>query len=204
MTTTNQGASHNYTHRGRISTGIRLAVGFLVVTWGVHLVNFILGGTLSVFGIQPRDPMGLLGIIFAPVLHGNWEHLMSNSIPGAFFCFLIGLSGRKAFWEVTAIVALVAGMGTWLFGGVGTLHIGASSLVYGWLAYLVIRGIFNRSLLQILLGIVIAFMYSGLIWGVLPIYEGVSWQGHLFGAIGGILAGMAITSDDPVKAVRRA
>lgn len=204
MTTTNQGASHNYTHRGRISTGIRLAVGFLVVIWGVHLVNFILGGTLSVFGIQPRDPMGLLGIIFAPVLHGNWEHLMSNSVPGAIFCFLIGLSGRKAFWEVTAIVALVAGMGTWLFGGVGTLHIGASSLVYGWLAYLVIRGIFNRSLLQILLGIVIGFMYSGLIWGVLPIYEGVSWQGHLFGAIGGILAGMAITSDDPVKAVRRA
>lgn len=204
MTTTNQGASHNYTHRGRISTGIRLAVGFLVVTWGVHLVNFILGGTLSVFGIQPRDPMGLLGIIFAPILHGNWEHLMSNSVPGAIFCFLIGLSGRKAFWEVTAIVALVAGMGTWLFGGVGTLHIGASSLVYGWLAYLVIRGIFNRSLLQILLGIVIGFMYSGLIWGVLPIYEGVSWQGHLFGAIGGILAGMAITSDDPVKAVRRA
>lgn len=204
MTTTNQGASHNYTHRGRISTGIRLAVGFLVVTWGVHLVNFILGGTLSVFGIQPRDPMGLLGIIFAPVLHGNWEHLISNSVPGAIFCFLIGLSGRKAFWEVTAIVALVAGMGTWLFGGVGTLHIGASSLVYGWLAYLVIRGIFNRSLLQILLGIVIGFMYSGLIWGVLPIYEGVSWQGHLFGAIGGILAGMAITSDDPVKAVRRA
>ncbi|WP_448855565.1 rhomboid family intramembrane serine protease [Corynebacterium camporealensis] len=204
MTTTNQGASHNYTHRGRISTGIRLAVGFLVVTWGVHLVNFILGGTLSVFGIQPRDPMGLLGIIFAPVLHGNWEHLMSNSVPGAIFCFLIGLSGRKAFWEVTVIVALVAGMGTWLFGGVGTLHIGASSLVYGWLAYLVIRGIFNRSLLQILLGIVIGLMYSGLIWGVLPIYEGVSWQGHLFGAIGGILAGMAITSDDPVKAVRRA
>lgn len=204
MTTTNQGASHNYTHRGRISTGIRLAVGFLVVTWGVHLVNFILGGTLSVFGIQPRDPMGLLGIIFAPILHGNWEHLISNSVPGAIFCFLIGLSGRKAFWEVTAIVALVAGMGTWLFGGVGTLHIGASSLVYGWLAYLVIRGIFNRSLLQILLGIVIGFMYSGLIWGVLPIYEGVSWQGHLFGAIGGILAGMAITSDDPVKAVRRA
>lgn len=181
MTTTNQGASHNYTHRGRISTGIRLAVGFLVVTWGVHLVNFILGGTLSVFGIQPRDPMGLLGIIFAPVLHGNWEHLMSNSVPGAIFCFLIGLSGRKAFWEVTAIVALVAGMGTWLFGGVGTLHIGASSLVYGWLAYLVIRGIFNRSLLQILLGIVIGFMYSGLIWGVLPIYEGVSWQGHQIG-----------------------
>lgn len=204
MTTTNQGASHNYTHRGRISTGIRLAVGFLVVIWGVHLVNFILGGTLSVFGIHPRDPMGLLGIIFAPILHGNWEHLMSNSVPGAIFCFLIGLSGRKAFWEVTAIVALVAGMGTWLFGGVGTLHIGASSLVYGWLAYLVIRGIFNRSLLQILLGIVIGFMYSGLIWGVLPIYEGVSWQGHLFGAIGGILAGMAITSDDPVKAVRRA
>mgnify|MGYP001757772550 FL=1 len=128
---------------------------------------------------------------------------MSNSVPGAIFCFLIGLSGRKAWWEVTLITTLVAGLGTWFIGGPGTSHIGASSLVYGWLAYLIVRGIFNRSLIQTILGIVLGFAYSGLVWGVLPVYEGVSWQGHLFGAIGGILAGMTITSDDPVKAVKR-
>ncbi|MFS0469668.1 rhomboid family intramembrane serine protease, partial [Corynebacterium striatum] len=119
------------------------------------------------------------------------------------FCFLIGLSGRKAWWEVTIITVLVAGIGTWLLGGPGTSHIGASSLVYGWLAYLIIRGLFNRSFSQTALGVVLGFAYSGLVWGVLPVYEGVSWQGHLFGAIGGVIAGMTITSDDPVKVAKR-
>ena len=96
---------------------------------------------------------------------------------------------------------LIAGVGTWLLGGPGTSHIGASGMVYGWLSYLIVRGIFNRSLTQFLVGLGLGFAYSGLIWGVLPIYEGVSWQGHLFGAIGGIVAGMVITSDDPIKKV---
>ena len=128
---------------------------------------------------------------------------MSNSLPGALFCFLIGWSGRRVWWEVTLITTVVAGLGTWLLGGAGTSHIGASGLVYGWLAYLVVRGIFNRSLLQIILGIILGFSYSGLIWGVLPVSEGVSWQGHLFGALGGVLAGMFISSDNPVKAEKK-
>ena len=162
-----------------------------------------LPGLIASGRIRPLDFNGIWGIVTAPLLHANFEHLMSNSVPGAIFCFLIGLSGRKAWWEVTLITTLVAGLGTWFIGGPGTSHIGASSLVYGWLAYLIVRGIFNRSLIQTILGIVLGFAYSGLVWGVLPVYEGVSWQGHLFGAIGGILAGMTITSDDPVKAVKR-
>lgn len=200
----NRGDSKNYTRSGRITTGFSIAFGFLVVEWAVHIVNaFLFGGQLSNYGIRPLDFNGIWGIFAAPLLHANFEHLMSNSVPGAIFCFLIGLSGRKAWWEVTLITTLVAGLGTWFIGGPGTSHIGASSLVYGWLAYLIVRGIFNRSLLQTILGIVLGFAYSGLVWGVLPVYEGVSWQGHLFGAIGGILAGMTITSDDPVKAVKR-
>ena len=192
------------TRSGRITTGFSIAFGFLVVEWAVHIINaFLFGGQLSNYGIRPLDFNGIWGIFTAPLLHANFEHLMSNSVPGAIFCFLIGLSGRKAWWEVTLITTLVAGLGTWFIGGPGTSHIGASSLVYGWLAYLIVRGIFNRSLIQTILGIVLGFAYSGLVWGVLPVYEGVSWQGHLFGAIGGILAGMTITSDDPVKAVKR-
>lgn len=198
--TVNRGDSKNYTKRGRVATGLSLAAGFLIVEWVVHFINaFVFGGALSNYGIRPLDFNGIWGIFTAPLLHANFEHLASNSVPGAIFCFLIGLSGRKAWWQVTIATVLVAGVGTWLFGGPGTSHIGASSLVYGWLAYLVVRGVFNRSLLQIALGAALGFAYSGLIWGVLPVYEGVSWQGHLFGALGGILAGMTITSDDPVK-----
>ncbi|EGT5575415.1 rhomboid family intramembrane serine protease [Corynebacterium striatum] len=201
---TNRGDSKNYTRGGRIRTGISLAVGFLVVEWLVQIINFLIfGGALSNYGIRPLDFNGIWGIFTAPLLHANFEHLIGNSVPGAIFCFLIGLSGRKAWWEVTIITVLVAGIGTWLLGGPGTSHIGASSLVYGWLAYLIIRGLFNRSFSQTALGVVLGFAYSGLVWGVLPVYEGVSWQGHLFGAIGGVIAGMIITSDDPVKVAKR-
>ena len=199
----NKGDSRNYTRAGRLRTATALTVGFLAIEWIIQIVNAVLfGNELGQFGIHPLDFNGIWGIFTAPLLHANFEHLIGNSVPGAVFCFLIGLSGRKAWWEVTIIVVLIAGVGTWLLGGPGTSHIGASGLIYGWLTYLIVRGIFNRSLIQFITGLVLGFAYSGLIWGVLPIYEGVSWQGHLFGAIGGVVAGMVITSDDPIRSVR--
>lgn len=199
----NKGDSRNYTRAGRLRTATALTVGFLAIEWIIQIVNAVLfGNDLGQFGIHPLDFNGIWGIFTAPLLHANFEHLIGNSVPGAVFCFLIGLSGRKAWWEVTIIVVLIAGVGTWLLGGPGTSHIGASGLIYGWLTYLIVRGIFNRSLIQFITGLVLGFAYSGLIWGVLPIYEGVSWQGHLFGAIGGVVAGMVITSDDPIRSVR--
>lgn len=201
----NKGDSKNYTRTGRLKTAASLTVGFLAVEWIIHIINFLFfGSELGQYGIHPLDFNGIWGIFTAPLLHANFEHLIGNSLPGAVFCFLIGLSGRKAWWEVTIIVVLIAGVGTWLLGGPGTSHIGASGVVYGWLAYLIVRGIFNRSLSQFLVGLGLGFAYSGLIWGVLPIYEGVSWQGHLFGAIGGIVTGMVITSDDPMRKVKPA
>lgn len=180
--------------------GVRYALGYVVVIWVVHLINVaVFGGALAYFGVHPLDPSSLWGILTAPLLHANFEHLISNTVPGAVFAFLIGFSGRRVFWEVTLIVVVVAGVGTWLLGGVGTNHIGASGVVYGWLAYLVVRGVFNRSLSQIVTGIILGFFYSGLVFGLLPGTPGVSWQAHLFGAIGGVLAGLCITSDDPPK-----
>ncbi|WP_291313441.1 rhomboid family intramembrane serine protease [Corynebacterium sp. UBA2622] len=185
-------------------TAFRYALGYLAAIWSVFLVNFIFfTGNLNYLGIHPLDEHAFWHIFTAPLLHADVNHIMSNSIPGAIFCFLIGYSGSKVFWEVTAFATFSAGLGTWLFGGVGTNHIGASGLVYGWLTYLIVRGVFNRSGRQILLGAVLGFFYSGLIWGVLPVNPGISWQGHLFGAIGGILAGMIITSDDPPELVAR-
>ena len=191
---------------GGFNGGIRYAVGFLVVIWAVHLVNVIFfAGGLIRFGIHPLDTSSLWGIFTSPLLHADFGHLISNSVTGVVFAFLIGFSGRRVFWEVTLIVVLIAGLGTWLFGGVGTNLIGASGLVYGWLGYLLVRGIFNRSFSQILVGVLLGITHSGLVWGVLPLTPGVSWQAHLFGALGGVAAGMTITSDDPpaLKAKRQ-
>ncbi|WIM70491.1 rhomboid family intramembrane serine protease [Corynebacterium suedekumii] len=186
------------TARRRFRSGLSFAALYVIVIWAVHLINGLLfGGVLIFFGIHPLDLSSIWHIFTSPLLHADFGHLISNTVPGAVFSFLIGMSGKRVWWEVLAFVVIVGGLGTWLLGGVGTNHIGASGLVYGWLGYLLVRGIFNRSLPQILVGVVLGVFYSGLVWGVLPGTPGVSWQAHLFGALGGILAGMLITSDDP-------
>src|SRR5699024_6291266 len=158
------------------ATGFIFALEYVAAPWQGRIVNtFLFGGAFTYFGIPPVHFNALLVIISAPFLHSNVDDLISKSMSGPLFCFLVGLSGRRTWWEVTLLVVLIGGIGTWLLGGPGTNHIGASGVVYGWWAYLLIRGIFNRSLLQIALGVVLSIFYSGMIFGVLPIYEGVSW-----------------------------
>ncbi|OFU52533.1 rhomboid family intramembrane serine protease [Corynebacterium sp. HMSC11E11] len=165
-------------------------IAFTVVTWVTFFVNeiFFRGGLNDLLGLRPLDTHGLWGILFAPFLHHDLQHLMANSVPAALFAALIAFTSKRLWWQVTAIVMVVSGVATWFIGGVGTAHIGASGLVYGWLAFLIVRGFYNRSPGQILLGMILGFGYSGLLWGVLPTEVGVSWQMHLFGAIGGIIA----------------
>nr|WP_235700814.1 rhomboid family intramembrane serine protease [Corynebacterium auriscanis] len=157
-----------------------------------HLDNsiyqfFIRHAVDSLWNSSP-DPGRLVGIILAPFLHADFGHLMANSSIALIVVFLVALSGRRVLWLSSIVIALVAGIGTWLFGGSGTVHIGASGVIFGWLTFLIVRGLFTRQLLQILLGGVVLFSYGSVLWGVLPTTPGVSWQGHLFGAIGGLVA----------------
>lgn len=185
-------------------TGFKFAALFLAVIWFVYVLNAALfDGLLLYFGIHPLELSSIWHIFTSPLLHASLEHIVSNSGPGALFAFLIGYSGKRVFWEVTTFSMLASGLGTWLIGGIGTNHVGASGVIYGWLTYLIVRGMFNRSLPQIVLGLVLAFFYSGLVLNVLPGVPGVSWQAHLCGAIGGVLAGMIITSDDPPELVAK-
>lgn len=185
-------------NRPAVRSGLQFAAGYVVVIWLVHAVNSLLfGGALVFFGIHPLDVSSLWHVFTSPLLHANMEHLISNTVPGAVFSFLIGMSRARVWWEVTAFVVVLGGLGVWVLGGVGTNHIGASGLVYGWLGYLLVRGLFNRSVMQIMLGVGLGIFYSSLVWGILPGVPGVSWQAHLFGALGGVAAGMFITSDDP-------
>ncbi|GAB90183.1 rhomboid family intramembrane serine protease [Gordonia rhizosphera] len=149
-------------------------------------------------GIEPRQVDGLDGILWAPLLHADWEHLFANLLPGLVLGFLLLMTRR--FVIVTAIVWLVSGLGVWLFAPPYTVTVGASGIIFGWLTYLLIRGLFNRDFWQIVLGIVLFLIYGSVLWGVLPTDAGVSWQGHLFGAIGGVLAAWYLAARDRRRA----
>lgn len=166
-----------------------VTVAFVALLYIVEAVNSADHGRLSLDdGVHPRQVSGLWGIVWAPALHANWGHLAGNTLPVLVLGFLTLLSGIGRGLAVTAVVWVVAGLGQWLTGGSHTSHIGASVLIFGWLAYLLVRGLFNRSLWQILLGLALLAVYGSALWGVLPNQPNVSWQGHLFGAIGGVLA----------------
>ena len=164
---------------------IAVFVGLLYV---VELVDTVLGNRLDGAGVKPREVDGLDGIVFAPLLHAGWDHLFANTVPLLVFGFLILLAGVSRWVVVTAVVWLVGGVGVWATGADQTVHLGASVLAFGWLVYLLLRGFFSRSAVQVAVGLVLLFVYGGVLWGVLPGRPGVSWQGHLFGAAGGAWA----------------
>lgn len=176
------------------------SAGFVAVLWISEIIDTVLGNRLDAEGIRPGSTDGLSGVLFAPLLHGGFGHLIANSVPLLVLGFLILLSGVGQWAAVTATVWVVGGLGTWLLGGVGTVHIGASGLVFGWLTYLIARGLFTRRPWQIVIGLAVFLLYGGALWGVLPGQPGISWQGHLFGAIGGLVAAWLL----PVRHVRAA
>lgn len=166
-----------------------VAVGLMAaLMWVLEGVDTLLDGRLDSLGIEPRDADGLSGVVLAPFLHGGFGHLLANTVPLLVLGALVALAGLARVLAVTAIVTLVGGIGTWLVAPASTVHLGASILVFGYAAYLVARGFFDRRLGSLAVGVVVAVVYgSGLLLGLLP-RPGVSWQGHLFGALGGLLA----------------
>lgn len=164
------------------------AVGFVALLYVLEVVDALAGHRLDQYGVRPRSDEGLVGILLAPLLHGGWGHLEANTVPTLVLLFVLLLSGVARAVQATAIIWLVGGLGVWLLAPGGTVHLGASVLIFGWLVYLVLRGLWTRRPLEIVLGVVLFLVYGGLLLGVLPGEPGVSWQGHLFGALGGALA----------------
>ena len=158
---------------------------FLAIFWGLEIIDTAMSHKLDMYGIRPRSADGLLGILFAPFLHGSWDHLSANTIPFAVLGFFTILHGRTAFWWATVWIVLIGGIGTWLTGGANSVHIGASGLIFGYFGFLIATGVLERSLKGILIAVFVGFVYGSIVWGVLPSDKGISWQGHLFGLIGG-------------------
>ncbi|MGW3484812.1 rhomboid family intramembrane serine protease [Rhodococcus indonesiensis] len=173
-----------------------LIAGFVALLYAIEAVDAAAPAELDTAGIEPRSADGLWGVLFAPVLHADWAHLSANTIPLLVLGFLVLVSGIGRGLAATAIIWVVGGLGTWLTAGAGFVHIGASILVFGWLTYLITRGIFTRQANQIVIGVIVLFVYGSILWGVLPSDPRVSWQGHLFGAVGGVLAAWLLSADE--------
>ncbi len=175
--------------------------GFILALWAIETVDWLIfGGSLDQYGIRPRSIAGLWGILFAPLLHGSFQHLMANTVPLLVLGWLV-LSTRRlqTFLKISGIIVIISGLGTWLIGPQSSVHLGASGLIFGYLGFLLFVGYFERSFRSITLAIVVFFVYGGLIWGVLPLVQGVSWQAHLFGFIGGGVAASQIGEQISIK-----
>jgi membrane associated rhomboid family serine protease len=168
--------------------GLR-ALGALVgVMWAVEIVNSLDSYRLDKDGIVPRSFAHLDGVLFAPFLHASWSHLISNTVPFVILGLAIALAGAVRLLEVSAIVALISGLGTWLIAPSNSVTVGASGIVFGYATYLISRGVFTRRVLEILLGVVVLVVFGGaLLYDLIP-HSGISWQAHLFGGIGGVVA----------------
>ncbi len=175
-----------------LKTQFVVLVGLVAIMWAVEIfdqgiMRSVFRSTLDIYGIIPRNPIGLRGILFAPFLHGSFIHLLGNTFPFLVLGWLIMLRETRDFFVVSGVSALVSGAGTWLFGSPG-VHIGASGVIFGYLGYLLLRGYFERSALAIALSLGVGTLFGSLLWGVLPLQYGISWEGHLFGFIGGAIA----------------
>ncbi|MGA3363294.1 MAG: rhomboid family intramembrane serine protease [Solirubrobacteraceae bacterium] len=179
-------------------------IGVLVaVMWVVEIVNKIDGQRLSSDGIYPRSLSGLPGILSAPFLHEGFGHLLGNTVPFVVLGLVIAAAGARRIIEVTVIVILVAGLGTWLTAGSGTDTVGASGVVFGYAGYLIARGFFNRNIGALLVGVVVAVLFGGALAADLVPHTGISWEDHLFGGLGGILAARLLSDGGGVTAAAK-
>src|SRR6478672_10656580 len=149
--------------------------GAIALMWIVFFASVLSGGHLLVLGIIPRTAIGLRGIFLAPFLHGSVAHLVSNTISFLFLGWLVMLRDRNHFLPVTVYAMLASGITAWLFGAPGSVHIGASGVIFGYLGFLMLAGWYARNFLSIVLSVVVIFLWGGMVIGVMPGTVGVSW-----------------------------
>lgn len=168
-----------------------LLFGILAGLWLIHFLNYLSKYRLNRLGIIPRNPLGLPGIIFSPFLHGNAAHLIMNSIMLFVLSAMILIAGRAVYFEASACIILISGCLIWLFARHG-LHIGASSLVMGYFGYLLVNGIAHPSVLTVVIAFVCIYYFGGMFMNLFPREKRVSWEGHVFGFIAGIVTSFLI------------
>ncbi len=159
-----------------------------------------LGGELDALaGIRPHHVDGLQGILLAPLVHDGWQHLFANSTPLVLLGTFVLAAGTRRFIYATLIIAVVSGLGVWLLTPPTYLVIGASGVIFGWLGLLLMRGIVERSLWNFGVAVIVGLLYGWQLVALLPTDERVSWQGHLFGFVGGLVAAVIVRRRRPSR-----
>lgn len=184
-------------------------VALVAVMWVIRALDTALPGSFNNHGLRSWDLTSVYGLAASPMLHTGWPHLMANSVPLLILGCLVAIEGARRFWLVTVIVALLGGVGTWVVNPPGVITVGASVLVFGYFGYVVARAFFIGTVAHrlgyavIAIGVIV-FYGGSMVGGVLPLVPGISWQAHLFGAIGGVAAAMLLRSRDSVSPDRPA
>ncbi|MBQ0846722.1 rhomboid family intramembrane serine protease [Streptomyces sp. BH-SS-21] len=175
----------------RARSAALLTGGWVALLWVLEGIDAVSGHALDTFGITPREFGELRDIVPAAFLHFGFDHLAANSLPLLVLGFLTALSGTRRFLAVVTVTILVSGLGVWLTAPAHSLTAGASGVVFGLFGYLLVRGFVDRRIGDVVVGLLVGAVYGSILWGVLPTATGVSWQGHLFGLLGGVVAAFA-------------
>lgn len=172
----------------RVKAAAVVMLSWVALLWLLEYVDIATGHALDTYGITPRKIGELRDIVPAAFIHFGFEHLIANTVPLLILGFLAALAGIRRFLGVVMVIILASGLGVWLVAPPHSLTAGASGVVFGLFGYLLARGFVDRRPLWILLGVIVAVFYGSIVWGALPTASGVSWQGHLFGLLGGVAA----------------
>jgi len=169
-----------------ISFNLRILLGIVALFWVLELIDLIPFVNLDLYGIRPRQVIGLIGIPLMPFLHADIQHhLVSNTLPFLILGFIVLQAEKKKFIFATIVITLLSGLGVWIFGSSNSNHIGASGLIYGYFGYVMTRAIMERKIIWIITGIAVAAVYGSLILGVFTLEHDISWTGHFFGLVAG-------------------
>lgn len=191
----------NQTSIQPIISSIRFAAICVLLFWSVHIISWITGYSFAHYGIYPREVYGLIGILTAPLIHGDFQHLFSNSFPFFVLTGLIYYFYKKVAIPSFILIYLITGFTVWMFAR-PVYHIGASGVVYGLVSFVLFSGIFRRNIKSIALALSITVLYSGYFYGLVPLKDDVSWESHLFGALVGMLVAYifkGVIEEDEIK-----
>lgn len=185
------------TRRARAVTAATFMLSWVALLWLLEAIDGPNGPIVQEYGVEPRQLDEVPDIFPAAFLHFGWDHVMANTLPLLVFGFLAAVRGMGRFIGVVLIIITVSGLGVWLTAPDGSNTAGASGVVFGLFGYLLVRGFVERDALDITVGITVLLLYGSILWGVLPTTAGISWQGHLFGLIGGVLAAFWLRRTPP-------
>jgi len=173
-----------------------VASAFVILLWLIEILDRVLNLNLYHLGVYPREPAGLFGILYAPLIHSSWNHLLSNSFALLVLGTALVYGYPRSTMPVFLMVYFCSGAGTWLFAR-QSYHIGASGLAHGMMFFIFTIGILRRDRLSIALAMIVFFVYGGMIWSIFPQEPRISYESHFFGAVVGVIAAFLFKNHDP-------